>query len=481
MPAAPRTIHFRAPAALAAAILLAPAVAAAEREVFFAAPDGVREICVPGVRIPGGAYSASDEQQERRFCSADFRSPHVALCPKMWSTSPATIVYDISGGKFPGDPAQFESKSCPRGGPARRDASAELAIYKMSVNAPDTSGTFSPASLLYYHLSRYFDTELNVPVSVLRTVGKGTLLRRVIEPGVRYTANKPQLRMLHAGFRHMEDAAANPSAPGAGEMLTPDGRQFFGIMILESGNRYGPEMNGTRNASWGAGQNRMFQKTAPFLALRQAAPLPEAIREGVRLARLDPAMSRSLGASASAPQMAFWMRELTELVLLDFILGQQDRIGNIDFVEHWYWVRDGRTEHRPAAGGTPPADISPLNPVRIKRTWLNDNDAGARASYSDFAQQTHMLDSVAHFGAATYGRLLRLRDDLESSGEIYQHLSAGYHLDQTELGLIVKCTRAAADVLQKACREKRLRFDLEPGAFLLHGAVEEASVDCDHP
>lgn len=460
---------------------LATAGQPAARNLAVPSPGG-QEHCSSGVRLPGGSYSPQDASEEERFCSADFYSKAVALCPKLWSTSPAGIVYDISGGRFPNDPAAFESRACQRGGSARRDAASELAIFKLSMNAADTSGTFSPASLLYYHLSRYFETEVNVPVSVSRTVENGTLLRRVIEPGLRQSSGNAGLRMLNAGYRHMREAALGGlGAPGGREMLTEDGKQFRGILVLETGKRYGPEMNGTRNAGWGAGQNRLFQKTAPFLALRQPGSLREAISEGLRQARLDPAMNLALGALVSDQQMVFWMRELSEIVLLDFILGQQDRIGNIDFVEHWYWVQDGKINDRPAAKGPAPAEIANRQPVRIRRTWLNDNDAGVRSSYSDFAQQAHMLDGLAHFSATTYKKLAALNADLAGEGELYHLLASRFGLEPRELGLIVKRTHAAAEALRRACSERRLRFDLEPRRFFADGNATETTMDCGKP
>ena len=104
------------------------------------------------------------------------------------------------------------------------------------------------------------------------------------------------------------------------------------------GHRYGSEINGTRKSGWGKGQNRDFQETPAFLALRSSKPLSEAIVEGLEKGRKDRQINKDLGPDVSDRQMAFWMQELTEIVLLDFIFSQQDRVGNIDFTPYWYWV-----------------------------------------------------------------------------------------------------------------------------------------------
>lgn len=446
----------------------------------FRTSSGSAEKCVHGLRIPGGTYSESDAELEREYCSIDFYATALALCPKMWSTSPATIVYDITGGRFRNNQAGFENQACPKSGSAIRDAVSELAMFKMSMNEKDTSGTFSAASLLYCHLSRYFATEVQVPVSVLRTIDKNTHDRRVIEPGLRYTVGKSSLHMIHAGWKHYAEAVNNAKAvESSPEFLTSDGNHLYGVLLRQTGARYGPEVNGTRAGGWGAGQNKAFQRTPPFLALRVPKPLLEAIREGTRQARLDPAVAKASTGGHSDAQMIFWMRELTEIVLLDFILGQQDRIGNIDFEDRWYWVRQDKLECRPASGKKVPNDLTAARPLLIKRTWLNDNDAGVRKSHPNFAERTHMLDGVAHFSATTYRQLIWLDRGLPSQGALHRHLSGNYGLSARDQSLMLRRTREAADILQRACRERRLRFDLEPQESLRKGQASESPADCE--
>src|ERR1700730_6828197 len=61
----------------------------------------------------GAKYKSKDSDQEKKLCQADFRDKNVGLCPKTWSTSPGTIVYDISQSKYAGKPDLFETEYCP--------------------------------------------------------------------------------------------------------------------------------------------------------------------------------------------------------------------------------------------------------------------------------------------------------------------------------------------------------------------------------
>ena len=103
----------------------------------------------------------------------------------------------------------------------------------------------------------------------------------------------------------------NPSAyVPTDDLFTADRQQIYGVLLDDKGARYGVEINGPRKAAWGAPQSREFQTTPAFTALRRDATLTSAIA----------------GAPYPAQQMVFWMRELSEIAVLDHIFSQQDRV-----------------------------------------------------------------------------------------------------------------------------------------------------------
>ena len=446
----------------------------------YSSPSGVEERCVAIAPVPGGAYSESDRAEERRLCGIDLWAPTIALCPKTWSTSPGTLVYDVSSGSFANDRARFEREACARGGRAIRDAAGEPARHKQTINTAQSSATFSTASLLYYHTSRYFDTTVRVPVSVYRSIDRDAHRERVSEPGVRLTAGKKSLAMIHAGWLALRDGERDPSTYSpTDELFTPDRTAMYGILIRTSGDRYGSEINGTRESGWGTGQNLDFQNTAAFLALRSEKPLEEAIREGLAEARLNPTLDRDLGHDVPDAQMVYWMKELTEIVLLDFLFEQQDRIGNIDYVREWTWAEGGRVRSRKASGAEPPAELAGRAPVLLKRTWINDNDAGGRAAYVDFAEKTHMLEKIRHMAPDTYRKLLALDRDFGRQGPLYVYYRDSFGLTSSQLGLLVRHAAHAAAILRESCRGGHLRFDLDPEQFLVEGASPAREVSCE--
>jgi hypothetical protein len=446
----------------------------------FASPNGVAERCIALAHMPGAHYTAADSAKEAELCAVDFYDGAHALCPKVFSTSPGTLIYALAGGPHAGDAIGFEEEAC-SGGVHKRAATGEPISFKMSVNTRETSATFANSSLIYYHFARYFHATAHVPVAVFRSIDRREHARRVSARGVALSAGNAALKMNHAAWVALLAAEKDPAGyqPTA-ELFTPDGL-LYGVLLHPLGRRYSEEMNGTRQSGWGDGQNRDFQETAPFRALRSERPLADAIAEGRRAALADPQLARATGSDATPEQMVFWMSDLVDITLLDFIFSQQDRIGNIDFVLDWYWVEGDRLRSRPATDRTPPADIAGYKPIPIKRTELGDNDAGVRTTYANYTKRTGMLEKLRHYRADVYRQLMRLDRDFETKGPLHEYVRTTFGLSDREFAQVVANTAAAATILRDSCKAGRLRFDLEPAEFLLTGAVRPQEVDCDAP
>jgi hypothetical protein len=464
-----------------ALLLAARTLASAEvsgQTTEYRAPDGTVEHCVAIAPMPGGDYTARDAEEERTLCGIDFRSGAWALCPKVFSTSPGTLVYDLQGGAFAGQAKRFESEQCVAGGIVKQDVRGAPVSYKMSVNGRGTSATFANAALVYYHFARYFGASAHVPVAVLRSMDRVEHRRRVTARGLELSAGRQALKMNHAAWQVLAAAEDDPQgySPTA-ELFTADG-QIYGVMLRPRGARYSEEMNGTRASGWGDGQNRDFQETAPFRALRSPKPLLAAIEDGRREAFANPRIAKATGNDATALQMAFWMSDLVDVTLLDFLFSQQDRVGNIDYVPHWYWVQDGKAMRREASGHAVPADIAGFAPVLVKRTELGDNDAGVRTTYVNYTKRTHMLENLRHYRPAAYQRLMALARDFTAAGPLYTYVQKSFGLSDREFAQVAANIAAAAGIVHAACTAGALRFDLEPEELLLTGDVAPRKVDC---
>lgn len=446
----------------------------------FTSASGLQEECIRISPLPGARYSKHDLRREKAYCKLDFNS--LALCPKLWSTSPGTILYEIDAEAFDGDYAGFERQHCGGGHHARSAALDKPATFKISVNDRDTSATYAPSSWIYYHLSRFFDTNTQVPVAVYRSTDKARHHQRVVQPALAYTEGHRNLRMLAAGWRFLDEVESGGGSSASGRAaLTDDGRQVFGVLLDNKGDRYGPEINGTRESGWGVGQNLDFQQTAPFLALRSELPLEDAARQSIHDARANPQMARKLPAETPLAQVIFWMQDVAEIALLDFLLGQQDRIGNIDFSWRWYWLEDGVLESEAAHGTVPPESLRSFNPQRLRRSAINDNDAGVRRGYANFAKKAGMLDGLRRYPAGLYRKLGELAADLAAKGPIHGWLSGPAGLSSKEVDAIVARSGEAFSKLQSDCESGVLKLDIDLAAYMAGTPPAPASCDIGQP
>ena len=72
----------------------------------FRAASGLVEQCIRITDFPGAHYTKHDRKTEKDYCELDFAK--IAVCPKLWSTSPGTILYEIDGTDYAG----FEREHC---------------------------------------------------------------------------------------------------------------------------------------------------------------------------------------------------------------------------------------------------------------------------------------------------------------------------------------------------------------------------------
>jgi hypothetical protein len=446
----------------------------------FTSPNDATERCVVLDHMPGGHYKDTDLAKEAELCAIDFYDGDHALCPKVFSTSPGTLIYEINGGADSTDPEVFERQAC-GGGINKNAARGEPISYKMSVNTRESSATFANSSLIYYHFARYFHAGVDVPVAVFRSIDRKEHARRVSTRGVSLSAGHPGLKMNHAAWQALHAAEMDPSSyRPTSELFTPDGL-LYGVMLHPSGKRYSEEINGTRESGWGNGQNLDFQETAPFRALRSEKLLAAAIEEGKRVALQNPRLAKATGNDATPQQMTYWMSDLIDITLLDFIFSQQDRIGNIDYLAYWRWSEGGVLRSRRADSRVVPADLAALEPIYIKQTELGDNDAGVRLTYVNYTKRTNMLEKLRHYRAETYLQLMRLDQDFQSSGPLHEYVRTTFGLSEGEFKQVVANTREAAGILRASCKAGRLHFDVEPEQFLLTGEVAPKPVQCELP
>ena len=484
--------HLRA--ALLAA-LLAPRFASAGQLQGTPVAHG-KEQCIALNRFSaesGAKYLPKDGGKENELCQAAFDDKAIGLCPKTWSTSPGTIVYDISKSKYNGHPDVFESEYCPkqRTLKGKVDGIEKIASFKQSINAQfqqRTSATYSQASPLYYHFSRYLNATVDVPVAVMRTMDATEHLRRVATRGSALVHGG----MIAAGWNVVISAEKNPSGyVPEDEFFYGDTRDdmLYGTMLKGPGARSGAEFNGNIAGKGYTGQYRYIQKTPAFLALTNPKDFAVASAEGLASSKTDPVVAKALGASLSPEQMMFWMTELSDILLLDYIFNQQDRPGNIDYLWVWYYLDPG--ERLKSVRVNSEASRLSMNSVEapaevknssksmlIEKIQINDNDAGGR-KYTNFTERFGLLEKLRHLNPVTYRQLIKLGNDFHNKGPLYRYLQDTFDLHEAYVVEIAQNVIQAGSILKKACNDGRLKFDLEPESYVITGQAQAQRIECE--
>ena len=454
--------------------------------------------CIVLDRLPadsGANYKPSDADKEQALCGIDFTDKGIGMCPKTWSTSPGTVIYDIRKSKYNGSPGTFEAEYCPkqRALKGKVEGVDRIATYKQSINGQfkqSTSATYAQASPLYYEYSRYLNTTVDIPVAVIRTMAAQEHFRRVASKGHAIALG----RMIADGWNVVTSAEKNPSGYiPVNEFYYGDPKDglLYGTMLKGPGMRYGAEFNGDIVGKGYSEQYVFLQKTPAFLALINPKGFSDATGAPVNASKADPVVAKALSSGASSEQMMFWMQEMSEIALMDYIFGQQDRPGNIDYLWMWYSVNDKgeakstRVDSEVARLGmgsiAVPDEIKSRGKYYlIQKTQINDNDAAGR-EYANFTKKFGLLEKIRHLNAVTFRQLIRLAKDYQAKGPLYNYLNDTFYMPPAYTNLIIQNSIQAAQIVQGACKAGTMRFDLNAEMYLTTQKVEEVHVDCENP
>ncbi|MEO9062357.1 MAG: hypothetical protein ABI270_10000 [Nitrosospira sp.] len=395
-----------------------------EKIVELPVPGREAEICAVPTRFDGASYSTRDARVMEQLCAIDVRK-NAAVCPKLNSTNPGLDIFAI-----PDDTTaqKFQDTYCksPKG--------EKIAKYKLS-----TSCSYTPSLLGYYHVSRILGNVANVPPAVLRTYD----LADHIALGRKALARAPASSLIRATWAGlMAQLTAGPNASRRALLLTDDFSQSYGALVDNPSHEefYNDFFNGGGN-SLARAQN--FRDRNPTIALL------------ARSADVSTMVGRNF--TADNVQKMVQIKDASELIVLDMLLNQQDRFGNIHEVPVYYYLdaQDGkvRNERKLTAD-----EVTQRKAVKVKQMMLKDNDCGV--AKSNIAKSAGLADRIAHMDPETYYRLLSL-DRISGRPEVeafFRHETLFTSADFASLRANLK---QLATQLHQRCTAGQLKLDLD--------------------
>lgn len=355
-----------------------------------AAPNGTVELATRPSTFPGHPeiYSQKDIDKEKELAAIDFYNGKtkddldIVLIPKTYSTSPGLNVHAI---KLPAGTSHLGYASAHTG---KSDSGQGKLIAKYKQSIP-THFTYSPSIIGYYHLSRFLDAG-HVEPAIVRTMDV-TSHKPLADLG-KAKATGSNNREQWTQLRALDDAHSNPS------LYTKDGKQLYGVLQANpTGEQSYPHLSDLAGAA-------AFAASSEFAKVTSSSPLKLNYKDAA--GKLDQA----------AVQQIVQIRDLSDMVLMDYIMSQADRFsGNMHSEKVYMWIDNGALKSDskksdPAKAAEQLKQI-PADAVLVNRMIMKDNDAGLISGNS--AKTYHFLEKISHMDSKTYDRLLDLQKELQ--------------------------------------------------------------------
>lgn len=380
------------------------------------------EVCVIPKHLPTGKYSKKDAENEKELCDWNI-GVNVAACAKENSTNPGVLFLSPPKNVSVADlTANCEIKN------SDGESADKEAKYKLS-----TSCSYAPSLLAYYHMSRALGNIVNVPPAVLRTLD----LERHIALAKRAIRETPADDIINKTWRGLlSNLEAGSSSSKADLLFTDNYDQSYGAL------QKNPKKESFYKEFFNSGEDRVA-------AFRDRNPIYKAL--------INPALRVERDFVQKNVQAMLQLRDASDMILLDTILGQQDRFGNIHAYKRYYYIvtEDGKVNVKSEKDKK---DIPEgITAVEVKEMILKDNDCGV--AKENRIRDAGLLDKVSHISPSTYKNLMALNKiiDQEDTKKLF---TKGFVFTETDFKVVSRNLREAAKMLKEACAAGRLKLDL---------------------
>jgi hypothetical protein len=351
------------------------------------APNGTVELAIRSLPFPGHPkiYGKKDVEKEKELAAIDFYNGKtqdgldIVLIPKTYSTSPGINIHAV---RLPTGMSRFDYAKGHTGKSHSGDDKV-VAKYKQSI---PTHFTYSPSIIGYYHLSRFLDTGHVEPV-IVRTMDVDA--HKPLADLGKAKAIGSNNRNQWTELRALDDTHSNQT------LYTNDGKLCGALQANPTGEESYPHLSDLGGAG-------AFAASSEFSKVTNSSPLKLNCKDNN--GNLD----------LAAVQQIVQIKDLSDMVLMDFIMSQADRFsGNMHSQKIYVWIENGVLKHK-AKKSDPAKTVEqkiPSEAVLINRMIMKDNDAGLISGNS--AKSYHLLEKVSHMDPKTYNRLLDLQTELQ--------------------------------------------------------------------
>lgn len=410
------------------------------KTITFQVPGGrPDEICVVPKHLPFADYRGKDGEKdnadENQLASYDFNkagpaeSGVIAIVPKRTSTSAAVDVYQIPAGTT--RPDQITASYCL----SVEKNGKNVAKFKQTDNVHTT--TCSAAILGYYHVARALGDICEIKPAVLRTMDIEQHKKMV-----RLAAELGAHGLVGQSWALFNQYYANPRGSAVAQTLfTSDFQQIYGALLENT--------TGEENYTEWLNAGSDLSSTHAFRRMADSRPVE--------------AILGSRDFTQSNVQALVGMRDMSEMILLDYLLAQSDRLsgGNISDYSFTYY-RDG--DKVKSVKTSKATDIpAGATKVVIRKLTIKDTDAGLLNT--NVFEKKGYLSQISHLHPNTFARLQTLATKWRDDPTVKEFFHRECTFSNSQLARFEKYLLAAASTLQSRLDSGKLRLDLDLDDF----------------
>ncbi len=366
------------------------------------------------------SHKKKDLEKEHKLCEIDFNTR--PLCPKLNSTNPGTLVVEMDQSKDHNffDPTDANCKN--------KDFGVE-AKFKQSITC-----SYTPSALAAYHLSRILGNQLITPVTVARSMDQKKH-EKLIDQALRILKGRNQ-EIIYKSWNQFKNQNATVSEPKL--YLQSEKNPLLYGALSENPKR---EFIYTEVSGVGPYETRYerFRQQIPFKRVSDERSVKEIIEHETPHLKSLPALQQ--------------MIDVSNMIVLDTLLNQDDRIGNIHFYlsyatfnsdgsytmdklkkEDLNFIQNTQRKKYKSLSRWKEEDITNAteiykkykldqnlkenkktsfntNGILVRQMILKDNDCGVDVDKrSNNMKRISAVESLRHISPTTYHNLLRLHE-----------------------------------------------------------------------
>jgi hypothetical protein len=162
-------------------------------------------------------------------------------------------------------------------------------------------------------------------------------------------------------------------------------------------------------------------------------------------------------------QTMIQLKDAADLIVIDTLMNQQDRFGNIHYLQTYYYRdasdlnADGTAKLKSSKTMTS-AEAARVGAVLVKALLLKDNDCGV--AKQNIAKQAGLLNRVSHIDPTTYRNILHL-DAIADSSETKTFFFQELVLTINDYANVRRNLKDLATTLRQKCANGALKLDLD--------------------